>query len=327
MEDKKIWGIHTLNDHMMLDKNLIAIGWTEMGNLSGIPAEREAFKQKYREIYPDAKVQSVANSAGMLYRFVHEAAVGDYVILPSKFNREINIGLITGEYVYLENESQYPNSRSVKWLKHFPRTKFSQAALYEAGSALTFFQIKNNADEYLSALGKTEKTLESPVENLEILTQTTEETIESTKDYILKTLSHNLKGYPLESFVADLLNAMGYNTTLSPQGGDRGIDITAYKDELPPRILVQVKSVDNNIKESTVQSLKGVMKEGDYGLFVTLTDYTPNAKKYLEETPIIRGINGSELADLILKYYDLLSDKYKKMIPLKKVYVPMPEEK
>ena len=80
MEDKKIWGIHTLNDHMMLDKNLIAIGWTEMGNLSGIPAEREAFKQKYREIYPDAKVQSVANSAGMLYRFVHEAAVGDYVV-------------------------------------------------------------------------------------------------------------------------------------------------------------------------------------------------------------------------------------------------------
>ena len=308
MEDKKIWGIHTLNDHMMLDKNLIAIGWTEMRNLSGISAEREAFKQKYREIYPDAKVQSVANSAGMLYRFVHEAAVGDYVVLPSKFNREINIGLITGEYVYLENESQYPNSRSVKWLKHFPRTKFSQAALY------------------LSALGKTEKTLESPVENLEILTQTTEETIESTKDYILKTLSHNLKGYPLESFVADLLNAMGYNATLSPQGGDRGIDITAYKDELPPRILVQVKSVDNNIKESTVQSLKGVMKEGDYGLFVTLTDYTPNAKKYLEETPIIRGINGSELADLILKYYDLLSDKYKKMIPLKKVYVPMPEE-
>ena len=68
MEDKKIWGIHTLNDHMMLDKNLIAIGWTEMGNLTGIPAEREAFKQKYREIYPDAKVQSVANSAGMLYR-------------------------------------------------------------------------------------------------------------------------------------------------------------------------------------------------------------------------------------------------------------------
>lgn len=50
-------------------------------------------------------------------------------------------------------------------------------------------------------------------------------------------------------------------------GGDSGIDITAYKDELPPRILVQVKSQDGDIKETTIQSLKGAMREGDYGLF------------------------------------------------------------
>ena len=123
--------------------------------------------------------------------------------------------------------------------------------------------------------------------------------------------------------MADLLNAMGYRTTVSPQGGDSGIDITAYKDELPPRILVQVKSGDGNIKESTIQSLKGAMREGDYGLFITLSDYTKNAKKYLEGVPIIKGINGTELVDLILKYYDHLSDKYKRMIPLKMVYIPV----
>ena len=47
---------------------------------------------------------------------------------------------------------------------------------------------------------------------------------------------------------------------------------------------------------------------------------------YLENTPIIRGINGTELVDLILKYYDQLSDKYRKMIPLKMVYIPVPVE-
>lgn len=36
-----------------------------------------------------------------------------------------------------------------------------------------------------------------------------------------------------KNFVADLLRAMGYRATVSPQGGDSGIDITAYKDELP----------------------------------------------------------------------------------------------
>ena len=80
-------------------------------------------------------------------------------------------------------------------------------------------------------------------------------------------------------------------------GGDGGIDITAYKDELPPRIVVQVKSQDGDIRETTIQSLKGAMKEGDYGLFVTLSDYTPNARKYLEQNPIIRGINGVDPVD------------------------------
>jgi len=126
--------------------------------------------------------------------------------------------------------------------------------------------------------------------------------------------------------LADLLRAMGYRCKISPQGGDNGIDITAYKDELPPRILVQVKSQDGDIKESTIQSLKGAMREGDYGLFVTLSNYTKNAKKYLDNTPIIRGINGTELVDLILKYYDELSEKYRKMILLKKVYIPISEE-
>ena len=139
----------------------------------------------------------------------------------------------------------------------------------------------------------------------------------------MKELSKSLKGYDLENFIADLLNAMGYRTKQSPHGGDSGIDIIAYKDELPPRIVVQVKSQDGDIKETTIQSLKGAMREGDYGLFVTLSNYTKNAYKYLESTPIIRGINGTELVDLILKYYEKLSDKYRKMIPLKMVYIPV----
>lgn len=69
------------------------------------------------------------------------------------------------------------------------------------------------------------------------------------------------------------------------------------------------------------QSLKGAMREDDYGLFVTLSNYTKNAKTYLTNTPVIRGINGKKFVDLILKYYPDLSDVYKKMIPLKRVYI------
>ena len=63
----------------------------------------------------------------------------------------------------------------------------------------------------------------------ETVAQTADEIIEATRDFILKELSKNLKGYDLEPFVANLLQAMGYRTILSPHGGDSGIDITAYQ--------------------------------------------------------------------------------------------------
>ena len=327
-EEKRVWGIHTKDDNLFLQKDVIAIGWKEIGDLSKIKTERDAFKEKYAQVYPDAKKGSIANGAGMLYRFVCEVQVGDYVVFPSKIDRKINIGIVEGNYEYNPDEVEYVQQHRVKWLKHLPRTAFSQGALYEVGSAMSFFSIKNYPDEYLTALDKNFKKdgVSDNSEEDESVGATADEIVESTKDFILKELSKNLKGYDLEQFVADLLNAMGYRTSISAHGGDSGIDITAYKDELPPRILVQVKSQDGDIKESTIQSLKGAMREGDYGLFVTLSNYTKNAQKYLDSTPIIRGINGTELVDLILKYYEELSEKYRKMIPLKKVFIPVAKD-
>lgn len=320
-----LWGIHSMDDSLFLNQGLIALGWEEMEDLSSLPQSREAFKERYMAVFPGAKKGAVANSAGMLYRFVWEIKEGDYVVFPSKIDRKINLGVVTGPYYHADG-ARYPNRRKVKWLKHLPRTAFSQGALYEVGSALSFFQVKNYEGEYLKALDRDFSGEVLSPDTDETVVRTAKEIVESTKDFILKELSKNLKGYDLEEFVEDLLKAMGYRTQRSPHGGDRGIDITAYKDELPPRIIVQVKSQDGDIRETTIQSLKGAMREGDYGLFVTLSDYTKNAKAYLESTPIIRGINGDELANLVLKYYEQLSPKYRRMIPLEMVYVPVPGE-
>ena len=326
IEEKRVWGIHTKDDNLFLKGNVIALGWQQIGDLSLIAPDRESFKEKYIAAYPDAKKGSIPTGVGMLFRFCHEVQIGDYIIYPSKIDRMINIGEVTGDYKYVPDASEYVQQRSVKWLKHLPRMSFSQGALYEIGSAMSFFMVKNYADEFLAALDKGFVKSISESEEDDTVGATADDIIESTKDFILKELSRQLKGYDLEQFVADLLQAMGYRTTVSPHGGDSGIDITAYKDELPPRILVQVKSQDSDIKETTIQSLKGAMREGDYGLFVTLSNYTKKAQKYLENTPIIRGINGTELVDLILKYYDDLSEKYRRMIPLKMVYIPVPKE-
>lgn len=322
-DEVRIWGIHTMDDNLFLQNNVIAIGWEEMGSLSEINKTREDYKVAYSKVYSDATKGSIATNAGQLYRFVCEMQIGDYVVFPSKIDRKINIGVIDSDYFYADGEKIYNNRRKIKWLKHFPRTAFSQGALYEIGSALTLFSVKNYTDEFYTAL--TGKKIGSTFDNGSdaSIGATADEIDQNTKDYILKALSKNLKGYPLENFVANLLEAMGYRTTVSNQGGDSGIDIVAYKDELPPRILVQVKSQNKDVAESIVQSFKGAMLDGDYGLFVTLSDYTPNAKAFLDKNPIIKGINGYDLVELILKYYDKLDEKYRKNIPLKMVYIPI----
>lgn len=321
-DEIRIWGIHTptQNDSLFLQDNKIAIGWKEVGNLAGLEANRDAFREKYASTYPDAKKGNVSTNCGTLYRFAKEMQVGDYVVFPSKSDRMVNIGVIESDYSFDDTSTEYAHQRNVKWLKHLPRMFFSQGALYEIGSFITLFTVKNYADEFMAALDKGFKKVQ--LDEDESIGATAEEIKENTKIYILKELSRQLKGYDLEEFVADLLHAMGYRAIPSPHGGDSGVDITAYKDELPPRILVQVKSQDGDIKETTIQSLKGAMREGDYGLFVTLSDYTKNAKRYLDATPIIRGINGTELVELVLQYYSQLSEKYQRMIPLERVYIP-----
>lgn len=320
--DTRVWGIHTMDDHLFLNNNLIAIGWHEMGDISDIQNSRDALKQKYPIVYPDKKPGAAPTDCGQIFRFINEIQIGDYVVFPSKYNRKINIGQITGEAIYDSNGGNYPRRRTVKWLKtEISRTTFSQGALFEIGSAMTIFSVKNYADEFLTALVGKPTVNDTDDEDEEISLQA-DSIVETTQDFILKQLRTKMKGYPLEDMVANLLKAMGYKVTQSPQGGDRGIDIICYKDELPPRIVVQVKSYDNDVVEKDVQALKGAMHDSDYGLFVTLTDYKDNAKDYLKQHTEIRGITGIELADLLMQYYEKLDDKYRAVIPMKHVYIP-----
>ncbi len=95
-EEKRTWGIHTLDNQLFLKESIIAIGWKEMGDLSSISANRELFKEKYTSVYPEAKKGSIATCAGMLYRFCYDVQIGDYIVFPSKNDRMINIGIIEG---------------------------------------------------------------------------------------------------------------------------------------------------------------------------------------------------------------------------------------
>lgn len=250
--------------------------------------------------------------------------VNDLVVYPSKRSREVHIGRITGEYSYdPKDEKTYPNRRSVKWLKSFPRTTFTQGALYEIGSAMSLFQVKNFADEFINAIeGKVTPPSVTKDETVSFVIEDIEET---TRDFILKKLSQELKGHPLTDFVANLLNTLGYRTRVSPEGPDGGIDIIAHKDELgfePPIIKVQVKSSDGSVGDPVVSALYGKVGANEHGPLVTLGKFTSQAVNFAKSKGNLRLIDGDELIELILSHYDQLDSRYKGLLPLKKVFIP-----
>jgi restriction system protein len=330
MREPVMWGIHAgevgTADPLFLKKNVVAIGWHEMGDLSKIGTDREAFKREVAIAYPDAKPGAIPNYTGQLFRFVHEMQPGDLVLYPSKLDRQVHIGRIEGKYSYSPDQSErYPNMRNVKWLKTVARTHFTQGALYEIGSAMTLFQVRNYADEFRAALENGQPPV--TVEKDETVAAVAEDIEANTRDFILKTLAQELKGHPLAHFVAQLLNTMGYRTRVSPEGPDGGIDIIAHRDELgfePPIIKVQVKSSEGSIGDPVVSALYGKVGHGEYGMLVSLGSFTAAAKSFAKGKTNLRLIDGEELVSLILAHYEQFESSYKGILPLKRVYVPEP---
>ncbi|MDQ3605705.1 MAG: restriction endonuclease, partial [Gemmatimonadota bacterium] len=259
-----LWGIHAGRsgeaDALFLKKNVIALGWSKIGDLSALQPSREAFKAAVAAAYPDKKKGAIPGDAGMLFRFRHEIADGDLVVYPRKIDRQIHLGRVTGAYRFdAKADDHYWHHRPVKWIRAMPRTHFSQGALYEIGSALSLFQVRNYAHEFRAAVeGKTVSPL--LVGEDETVGMVAEEIEATTRDFILKRFAQDLKGHPFAEFVAHLLNTMGYRTRVSPPGPDSGIDIVAHRDELgfePPIIKVQVKSTEGSVGNPDAAALYG----------------------------------------------------------------------
>ena len=85
MDNIKVWGIHTQDDRLFLDENVIAIGWKAMGDLSTIKQDKDSFKEKYKTVYPSASKNSVGNCVGSLFRFAVEMKVGDKVAIMKQY--------------------------------------------------------------------------------------------------------------------------------------------------------------------------------------------------------------------------------------------------
>lgn len=329
-----MWGIHAGAtgdaDTLFLQKNCVAIGWPLMGDLGQLPNDTNAFKQKLLQVYPAYKPGAIPVNAGQLHRFVYVMQVGDIIVYPSKQDKQIHIGQVTGNYFYDVGALSYPNQRPVTWLKQSPRSSFLPAALLEVGSAMSLFKVQNYDSSFRAVLtgqsiSSITATTTAPNGNDPAPPLIADNIEDITRDFILNQLSLHLKGHPLAAFVAHLFETMGYRTRVSPPGPDGGVDIVAHKDEfelLPPIIKIQVKSTSGSVSGPEVSYLNGILGQSEYGILVTLGTFTSAAKSSAGGMSRVRLIDGAALTDLVLEHYDALDPKYKTIVRLRKVFAP-----
>jgi restriction system protein len=161
--DARVWlirgGREGQAEPTALEHDVAVVGWTDVGELS--PDEsRDDLQARIRETYGEERQASLASQAGQIYRFIHEVAIGDLVVLPLRTREShVAIGRVTGGYAYRGEEpflsTDASNTRPVEWLaKDLPYERFDADLRDAFGQQGTMSEITkpNTAQRLLAVL-------------------------------------------------------------------------------------------------------------------------------------------------------------------------------
>jgi restriction system protein len=322
-----------------LENNVAVIGWNELPDLSKIET-REQLRALLEKTYPDDKPKTHINWESQIWPFLHGMKIGDLISMPLKSRAAIAFGKITGTYSYRKDFPENArHSRKVDWLKEIPRNKFDQDLLHSLGAFMTVCRIhRNNAEERIQVMleGKTPSVKRNADEQKHAEGEGEIDLVldieEMATDQIRDLISRKFRGHDLTRLVGAILEAQGYTISVAKPGADGGVDIIAGKGPLGfdhPRLVVQVKSSDSPCDVKIVRELQGVMKnfQAEHGLLVSWGGYSgtvpkETATKFFE----IRLWNADDLIQMIQTYYDKIPDEIKADLPLKRIWILVPEE-
>lgn len=337
-------GRHGESEGQFIEEQRIHIGFGFSEDVSKL-ASRDAVIEKLREGDPSASLQKLANHASQLWTFAHVMKIGDWVVVPFKSKRAINIAEITGtSEMELGDPDDPVHSRSVKWIaQDIPRTAFEQDILYSFGGLQTVYAIRrNDAERRIKELVEGWTANENGRQELErenapllpasenVVAEDLSIDLEAiAADQIEAALSGKFRGpdgYDLERLVRALLRAQGYTVHHSRKGKDKGVDLLAAPGPLgfgTPRICVQVKSGSGKTDRPTLDQLIGTMQnvQAEQGLLVSWGGFTKDVEE--EEAAQffrVRLWGKQELIDELLDNYEELDSDIKLELPLKRIW-------
>lgn len=336
-------GGHGEYQDKFLNEKRIYVTWDKLDvNLAKLH-DRNVLIAAMQERYPDSKEKKLINHASQVWPFAHEMQKGDWIVLPLKHQRAIQIGEVMGDY-YFEPTGPTPffHWRAVKWIgEAIPRSHFGKDLLNTFGAFLTICRVqKNDAEARLKAMQQNGWKPESIAQVVVPLAPSAEadevpdpDLEERARDGIARLILSCFKGNELTRLVEGILRAQGYTTWRSVGGADGGADILAGAGPLgfgSPRLVVEVKSEQIPIDRPTVDKLLGsVTKFGaNEGLFVSWSGFKNNVQKELAGSFFrVRLWSQTELLDALYEVYDRLDPDLRAELPLKQIWaVALPDE-
>ena len=175
-----LFGIHIKEKSNALsdDNPHVCIGWSDMGDLSGI-SDKGALATLYDEHF-EKNSRGRGQDIGQVWRFLNDVKEGDYIIYAE--NSVFHIGRIESEYYYDETEypdqgSDYKNTRKVRWLKkNINRSVLSSDLHNSLKTAMSIWSL----NDYKSAVSdllrgtyqKDDDRIEEEDENMELVFNT-----------------------------------------------------------------------------------------------------------------------------------------------------------
>ncbi len=331
--NKRMWLVKAAGGEWIedfLNNNEIFIDFGFKDDISKYQSPEDILNRGF-EKFDDSPNNTAPHS---LYKFANKISVGDYVVTYDPGDRVYYFGKIVSNYFY--DDKKYLHKRKVEWLNKknpIPRdilkadTKYSLRTLL-ALSEITREDVRN---DLFSILFNTEPLQGDNLENSASARVEDEQQVidigliqEEVKSKIML-----LDAEEMEELIAGVFRAMGYKTRRmgSLTQSDGGFDIIASKDGLglsDETILVEVKHRKSKADSSMVRGFDSVLNnKNKRGVFFSSNGFTIDATREFKNSKFLGLMDLDYLVDLIFEYYENMDGDTKKLLPLKKVFIPV----
>lgn len=330
-------GRGTENVDDFIEKGIVALGDKALGRLSP-SMTKEDLLALYAQQYPNVKQGSRSTWASQFARFLSAISIEDAVVTFDRERRLYYLGEVVSEYEWAPQFiPEKPHARKVSWTHQVPRDLLSIDTRNTLGAIQTLFKLNPEAwDDLLKhqqPLGSIAETLTIPDESAfalesedEAKAKLIEETINKADSFIEDAIGR-LDWEQMQALVAGILRAMGYRTSVSERGPDRGVDIFASPDGLglqEPRIFVEVKHRAGAMGSKEIRAFLGGRKQGDKCLYVSSGGFTKDALYEADRSSVpLKLLNSAELRKLLVEHYDRLDAETQALVPLRRLFWPV----